>query len=141
MSHAPTPCRHSNPGLSLSKHRWHAWSRPSTSSGRGRRAPAGVEPRSALLADLGESLARGKRLRIELELDDGGLGARERLAEGGGEIGGGLDGVAVRAEAPGKGRKVRIDEGGADDAARILALLVGADGAVHAVVGDNDDDG
>ena len=91
--------------------------------------------------DLRQRLAHGQRLGIDLQLDDGGLTCLQRGAQGRREVCGRLDGVAVGAEAARVGGEVRIDERGADHAARIFALLMHADGAVHAVVGDDGDDG
>src|SRR5204863_2618971 len=42
---------------------------------------------------------RGRRRVLHGDLDDGGEIGRERLAQGGAELGGGLDGDAARAEA------------------------------------------
>ena len=77
------------------------------------------------------------RLRIELEMDDRGLAGLQRAAIGRREIRGLLDHSAIAAERRGVGGEVRIAQLGRDHAARIFALLVHADGAVHAVVGDH----
>src|SRR5204863_3580286 len=95
---------------------------------------------SALLAGLGQRLARRERLRVELELDDGGLAAGQRRSKGGREVGRGLDGVALGPETAGVGREVGVDERRPDDATGVFALLVRADRAVQAVVGDDGDD-
>ena len=60
----------------------------------------------------------------------GGAGA----LEGGGEILGALDHLAMGAIGAGERREIGIDEVGGDDAAGVVALLMHADGAVHAVV-------
>ena len=63
-----------------------------------------------------------------------------RGLESGKEIRGLLHGRAVAAEGARIGREIRILQAGRDHAAGIVALLVHADGAVHAVVDDHDDD-
>ena len=62
-----------------------------------------------------------------------------RGGEGRGEIGGVLDLHAEATEGFGVGDEVRVLQRGRDHAARIIALLVHADGAVEPVVMDHDD--
>ncbi len=80
-------------------------------------------------------LAR-QRLRIGFQLDEGGLAGIERADQRRAELPGLLDRLAVRAVAAGECREIRIDEARRHDAPRVLALLMHADGAIHAVVDD-----
>ena len=73
-----------------------------------------------LLAQSGEGDARGQRLGIGLDVDDGGLAGSHRTLEGGGEVGGLLDRLAMAAEGAGVGGEVGVLERGAGDAARQL---------------------
>src|SRR5256885_6309019 len=91
-------------------------------------------PAPPLLAQLRDRRPWRDGLRVEHHLDQGwpllrrGLG--ERVAELGVRGGAGTPG----AEGAGVGREVGVLEPGADHALRVLALLVHADRAVHAVV-------
>src|SRR5919201_2015127 len=93
-----------------------------------------------LLARRGERHRRRQRLGIDLEVKDRGLAGSLRCREGGKEIRGPLHRRAVAAEGPGIGRKIRIPQTGCYHSPGIVALLVHANGAVHTVVDDNDDD-
>ena len=69
-----------------------------------------------------------------------GLPAASARSNAGAKSRGALDGLAVPAEGARIGGEIRIRQFGARDAARIFALLVHADRAVHAVVDDQHDD-
>src|SRR5580700_139777 len=71
--------------------------------------------------------------------DDRRLAAGLRLLERFRKILGALDRDAEAAEGPRVSRKIRIAQIGRRDAAGIFALLMHADRAVHAVVGDDSD--
>ena len=73
-------------------------------------------------------------------MDDRGLAGGERALEGRAEVRGLLDRLAMAAEGAGVGGEVGVLQLGAVDARRILALLVHADRAEHAVVDHRDHD-
>src|SRR5262245_14168504 len=93
-----------------------------------------------LLARRRERHGRGQRLGIDLEVNDRGLPGSLRRLEGRKEIRGPLDRRTVAAEGSGIGRKIRIPQIGPHHSPGIVALLVHANSAVHAVVDYNDDD-
>src|SRR5258707_11524041 len=87
-----------------------------------------------------ERQGRGDGLRVNFEMNDGGLarffgGLKRRR-----KVCGLLDRDAEAAECPRVGSKIRIAQVRARDAARIVPLLVHPDGAVKSVVRDDDDD-
>src|SRR6266567_6362209 len=97
-------------------------------------------PRERLLPN-GAERGRGRdRLRVELEMEDGGFFRVYRRIERRRERGGRLHCGAEAAERAGIGGEIRVLERGRRNAPGILTLLVHADGAVHAVVDHDDDD-
>src|SRR5579883_798085 len=88
-------------------------------------------------ADFGQRGHRRDGLRIDGKPNDGGLAAGLRLLERGREILGALHRNTKTAEGAGVSRKVRVAQLGRRNAAGIFALLMHADGAVHAVVDDD----
>ena len=113
--------------------------------GRGRASVSRQEPGhctlrgASLRAQRVERCVGRERLRIELEVQQRGLAAAARALEGRREFLGPQHRLAVRAVGARQRREIRIDEVGARDARRIVALLVHADRAVHAVVDDDED--
>src|SRR5580704_14085793 len=113
-------------------------------------AKAGPIPRqlsrSALLfrqrsgANFCDRRRRRDGFAVDGEADDRRLAAGLRLLEGVGEILGALDRDAEAAEGPRVSREIGIAQIGRRDAAGIFALLMHADGAVHAVVGNDGDE-
>jgi hypothetical protein len=87
-------------------------------------------------SDFAGVIASGSRMQCRIA----GL-PRDRALEGGRELGGGLDPLAMAAEGAGIGGEIRVLQHRRRDAAGIVALLMHADGAVHAVVDHDDDDG
>ncbi len=88
----------------------------------------------------GQRRGRRDRLGIDLDVDDRRLAGLPRGAERSAEIGGVLDRRAEAAEGAGIGGEIGIPQLGRRHPAGIFALLVHADGAVHAVVADDHDD-
>src|SRR5207248_2829783 len=93
------------------------------------------------LADRRQGRRRGDHLFRKPELQKRGNVCGERALECGRELLGAFDGLSERAEGARVRRKVGVLQMGAVDAARILALLVHADGAVAAIVDDDQDEG
>ena len=86
-----------------------------------------------------EGLARGQALDVDDELEHRAGRARQRPGEGGGEVGGRGHALGVGAVGGGERHEVGVLDVGEADPARVGALLVHADGAVAAVVDDEDD--
>src|SRR5215211_8147289 len=93
-----------------------------------------------LFADGGERRRRSDRLRIGQAVQDRRLARRERPLERRRELLGPLDTLAVTAERFCIGGEIRVLQRGRRDAARIVALLVHADGAIHGVVEKDHED-
>src|SRR6516162_3561536 len=98
-----------------------------------------LSARLRLLARGGERDGWRERLGIDLEVEDRGLAGFLRGFERRKEIRGLLHHRAVTAEGARIGRKIRALQSCPHHPAGIVALLVHADGAVHAVVDDDDD--
>src|SRR3954466_11162760 len=92
-------------------------------------------------ADRPQRRGGGDRVLGDPDLDQRRPARGERAVERGSEFRGRLHQLSVRAEGAGVGREVRVDESRAMHAARVVALLVHADGAVLAVVDDDHHDG
>src|SRR5258708_24294472 len=75
---------------------------------------------------------RRNGVRIDSQLDDGGLARLAGALECGSESLGPLDDLAMRAEGARVGGEIRVLQVGAEDPSRIFALLVHADRAAHA---------
>src|SRR5260221_4488941 len=86
-----------------------------------------------------ERRIRRDRLRIGAQLDHRGLAGSDAALERGPELSRVLDDLAHRAEAARERGEVRVHDVGADHAPGIVLLLVHANGAVDAVVHDEDD--
>src|SRR5260370_5673654 len=97
-------------------------------------------PRERLLPNGAERGGGRDRLRVELEMEDGGFFRAYRRIERRRERGGRLHRGAEAAERAGIGGEIRVLERGRRNAPGILTLLVHADGAVHAVVDHDHDD-
>src|SRR5580704_4336217 len=96
--------------------------------------------RERLRPDFRNRHRRRDRFAVDGEADDRGLAGGLRLLESFGEILGAFDRDAEAAEGAGVSWEIRIAQLGCRDAAGIFALLMHADGAVHAVVGDDGDE-
>src|SRR5215472_15779185 len=90
--------------------------------------------------NLAEALADRQRLGVDPDLEQGRLAGAERPFEGGAELLGLLDQLAMGAIGAGQRGKIGVDELGPQNALRIIALLMHANGAVHPVVHDDEDD-
>src|SRR6516225_2726424 len=91
--------------------------------------------------DLAQALPDRERFGVELDLDQRRLACGHCPLESGGELLGAQHRLAMGAIGAGEGGEVGIVELRAQDTLGIVALLVRADGAVHAVVHDDEDDG
>src|SRR5579862_7870132 len=89
--------------------------------------------RHRLGADLGKRGRRRDGLAIDGQVHDSRLTGGYRLLERRRKILGALDGDTEAAEGARIGGKIRVAQLGRRNTARIFALLVHADGAVHAV--------
>src|SRR5579862_3218078 len=96
--------------------------------------------RQRLGADFCDRRRRRDGFAVDGQADDRRLAAGLRLLERVGEILGAFHRDAEAAEGARVSREIRIAQIGRRDAARIFALLMHADGAVHAVVGDDGDE-
>src|SRR5262249_1733941 len=111
-----------------------------SSTGSTRRIERESAARLRLLAGGSERHGGGKRLGLAFEVQDCRLARSRGGLEGGKEVGGLLPRRAIAAEGAGIVGEIGILQAGCDHAPGIMALLVHANGAVHAVVDDDDDD-